>query len=103
VFFFVRRRSIPPAWRQLGWVILAVAAYHCLSALAFAWKYPLWDWRVFKTKYMAPAVLWIPYAVALVFSVDELPTRYPWLRRVENLAFYALVAFVALNHLLPVY
>jgi hypothetical protein len=104
VFFFIRRRRIPPVWRHLGWVILCIAAFQCVSALAFAWKYPMWDWRIFKTKYMSPTVFWIPYATAVGFSDDWfLARRTTWLRWFEELAFWALVAFTLINHLLPVY
>ena len=102
--FFIRRRRIPSTWRHLGWVILCIAAYESVAALAFAWKYPLWDWRVFKTKYMSPAVLWIPYATAVGFADDWFVARHAtWLRWFETVGFYALVAFVLVNHLLPVY
>jgi hypothetical protein len=64
----------------------------------------LWDWRVFKTKYMSPAVLWIPYAAAVGFADDWFVARQAtWLRWFETVGFYALVAFVLINHLLPVY
>jgi len=102
--FFIRRRRIPSTWRDLGWLIFCIAAYETLAALYFGWKFPLWNWRIFKAKYMSPAVLWIPYAAAVVFSDEWLlarPTK--WLRWCENLAFYALVAFILINHLLPVY
>jgi hypothetical protein len=102
--FFIRRRRIPSTWRDLGWLILCIAAYESMAALYFGWKFPLWDWRVFKTKYMSPAVLWIPYAAAVVFSDKWFVARpATWLRWCEDLAFYVLVAFVLINHLLPVY
>jgi hypothetical protein len=102
--FLARRRRIPSTWRHLGWVILCIASYECLAALAFGWRYPLWDWRVFKTKYMSPAVLWIPYAAAVGFADDWFVARQAtWLRWFETVGFYALVAFVLINHLLPVY
>jgi hypothetical protein len=102
--FFIRRKQIPLIWRNLGWVILCIAGYQSLSALAFGWEFPLWDWRVFKTKYMSPAVLWIPYAAAVGFSDDWVRTRRStWLRWGEQVGYYALVAFVLINHLLPVY
>ena len=59
---------------------------------------------MFKTKYMSPAVLWIPYAAAVEFADDWIVARQAtWLRWIETVGFYALVAFVLINHLLPVY
>ena len=104
VWFVARFRRIDKEWRDVGWVLLLVTAIYCGLALSFGWKYPLWDWRVFKTKYMTPAVFFIPYATAIVFADKSVIARlHGRLRFVEDLAFYALILFVALNHLLPVY
>jgi hypothetical protein len=67
LLFLVRRRRMPRAWRHLGYVLLTVAVTYCVLLLYFGWKYPIWDWRIFKAKYITPAVLWIPYCVALPF------------------------------------
>ncbi len=103
-WFLLRRRRIAPDWRDLGWLLLSIASIYCVLALVFGWKYPLWDWRVFKTKYMTPVVFWIPYAVAVAFADSALVARRnTWLRWLEDAAFYLLLVFVAVNHLLPVY
>lgn len=102
--FFVRRRKIPLEWRQMGWLLFIIMAGYSAFAIAFGWKYPIWGWRVFKTKYMTPVVFWIPYAVAVVYSDPCFEShRSGVLRWVENLGFYALITFVLINHLLPVY
>jgi hypothetical protein len=102
-WFFLRQRRIGEPWRHAGWVLFWIAIVFCASALAFAWNYPLWDWRVFKGKYITPAVLWIAYAASVPFN-DEW-TRWPqalvaW-HKVLVLAL--LAAFVVVNHALPVY
>ncbi|MGH7439502.1 MAG: hypothetical protein ACRENE_27755, partial [Polyangiaceae bacterium] len=66
LLLFLRRRKLPQAWRDLGWVLLPLSAAYCLSLLYFGWKYPLWDWEPFKAKYITPALLWIPYCIGFV-------------------------------------
>jgi hypothetical protein len=104
-WFFARLRHIAKDWRDLGWMLLAISALFCGFALFFGWKYPLWDWKVFKTKYLTPALFWIPYAVSIGFSDSWLTSRRhrAWVRGLEDLAFFALVVFVVINHLLPFY
>lgn len=57
-----------------------------------------------NASYVRPAVLWISYAATVVFS-DEwfAKRRTTWIQWFETLTFYALVVFVLINHLLPVY
>ena len=103
-FFLLRRRRIPRDWRDVGWVLLSVAVMFSLALLYFGYKYPLWDWRVFKAKYLSPAIFWIPYATGVLFS--EKWFRNPKcrvFRWMEQASFLTLVAFMFVNHLLPVY
>jgi hypothetical protein len=104
-WFLIRRRHLDQEWRALGWILLSLATLFSCFGLYFGWKFPLWDWRVFKTKYMTPAVFWLPYAVSIGFSDSWVIARRHtrWVRWSEDLAFGVLVAFVAINHLLPVY
>lgn len=102
--FVLRRRQIPQDWRHLGWVILLVTLAFCSSALVFAWRYPIWDWRVFKAKYITPAVFWVAYATGVAFSDDYFNKRRGhWQKWAEACALVALIAFMVVNHCLPVY
>ena len=103
-WFFLRQRRIDPQWRQLGWILFVIGTVFCASALAFAWNYPLWDWRVFKAKYMTPAVFWIAYSAGVMFSDEWFEKGQqiwkPWAGRA---ALVMLLVFMATNHALPVY
>jgi 4-amino-4-deoxy-L-arabinose transferase-like glycosyltransferase len=103
--FLIRRRTLPRAWRQLGHVLLPVSVMFCLALLYFGWKYPLWDWRIFKAKYIAPAVLWIPYCVTLPFvsSSTSWARMARWNELRTNAVALLLMLFMFVNHLLPVY
>jgi hypothetical protein len=102
--FFLRCRRISRIWRQLGWLFLGILVCHAVFALSFGWSYPIWDWRIFKTKYYTPIVLWIPYAIAVCFAdLWYLARQATWLRWFEDASFCALVAFIMINHLLPIY
>jgi hypothetical protein len=104
VLFLLRQRHLPSSWRHLGWLLLAIAALFTASALSFAWQYPLWDWRVFKAKYLSPALLWVPYATAVVFAdrgLGALETRTA--RWIQRAGLSLVLAFMCVNHLLPVY
>ncbi len=102
--FLGRLRRRPRAWRQLGWVLLGVTAMFSAAALAFAWKYPIWGWRVFKAKYMAAGILWVAYAAWAPFDLVRSKLRRATARRIfEWTACVVLVAFMMVNHLLPVY
>jgi hypothetical protein len=104
-WFMVRQRKIAEDWRHLGWVLLMIAAVFCASAIAFAWNYPLWDWRVFKGKYITPAVFFIAYAAGIAFSDALLETwqHAGWKKWSERAILLLLVAFMVVNHGLPVY
>lgn len=104
ILFLIRRRKIPEDWRHLGWVLLVLAAVFCGAALYFAWQYPVFGWRAFKGKYICPAMLWIGYATAPVLLGAWFPAAGSRLHRyLSTVALLALVLFVFLNHLLPVY
>ena len=104
LLFLVRNRRIPKPWRQLGWALLSIALIYSAAAISFAWRYPVWDWRVFKAKYNSPAVLWIPYATAVAFSEQAGAfARVMSSRWAVNAAFLGLVLFMMTNHLVPVY
>ena len=102
--FLARRRQLSDAWRDLGWVLLGIALVFCVSACAFGFHYPLWDWRVFKAKYITPAALWIPFASATWLSdtkiVEARPKFSAWTGRILLGVF---LAFMVINHALPVY
>jgi hypothetical protein len=103
-YFALRHRRIPQSWRQVGWLLLAIALMFTASALSFAWQYPLWDWRVFKAKYLTPALLWLPYATAVLFADRGLLSLgAPTVRLLQRGGLLLLIAFMCTNHLLPVY
>ena len=102
VIFFFRPSLNSERWRHLGWLLLCVTCMFSVAALAFAWKYPIWGWRVFKAKYMAPGVLWVVYAAWLPLGVLRSMVGRPG-RVLDICLGLGLVAFMLTNHLLPVY
>ena len=104
-WFILRKRRIAEDWRHLGSVLLWVGLVFCASSIAFAWNYPLWDWRVFKGKYITPSVFWIAYAtgVALCDPCLERWRDVLWVKWAEQIALLLLGAFMLVNHGLPVY
>lgn len=102
--FLFRARRMPRNWRDAGWLLLGITIFYSVLALTFGWKYPLWDWRVFKAKYMTPVVFWVPYATAALFGGGWWSNIRGWFKeRLHDLALLALLAFVLINHILPVY
>jgi hypothetical protein len=104
LLFLVGPRFGPKDWRQLGSVMMVTAILFTIGAIAFAWKYPIWGWRVFKAKYMSPAILWVAYAAAMPLSLPKFSLPASALRQcTEAAALIALAAFMVINHVLPVY
>jgi hypothetical protein len=103
-WFFWRRRQVPRPWHQWGWILLGASLAYSLSALSFAWKYPMFGLGLFKAKYMSPALFSVPYAALLPLSGRSLRSaRAHWHALAVMGALAALFWFVCLNHLLPVY
>ncbi len=103
-YFFLRRRHLERNYRDLGLVLFLGGALYSACALYFAWKYPYWSWRIFKTKYMSGAVLFIAYVVGVALSDRRVRNSISWWRSpFESGAYYALIVFVLVNHLVPVY
>lgn len=99
--FYSRRMQ---AWNQLGYLLFGIALIFFLAMIVFAYQYPVWDWRVFKAKYMIPAFLWIPYCVGLIVHDTLRAIRIPWLRILAGASAVLVVfVFMFLNHVLPVY
>jgi hypothetical protein len=103
--FLVRGHRLPRSWRDLGYALLALTVIFWLALFYFGWKYPMWDWEVFKAKYIVAAVLWIPYCVALpVLVLSGWSSRTPRRERLSTDAVVLLlVLFMFANHLLRVY
>jgi hypothetical protein len=105
IAFACRRRRLPPAWRQLGLVFLIFTVVFCAAMFRFGWQFPLWQWRIFKAKYISPIALWAAYCMALPFvglAEPSAPQR-GWARSRSDLLILALLLFMFANHLLPVY
>jgi hypothetical protein len=112
-WFLARHRRMPGPWRDLGYVLLAMSAAYSVLLVYFAYKYPIWDWRVFKAKYVTPAMLWISYCVVVPVLVRPNGSDPPWRPRGRVLRdAVTLVAvvwcllpilFMIVNHLVPVY
>jgi len=99
------RRGLPRRWRNLGWLLFLVGLAFVVALVYFGWKYPLWDWTVFKAKYVTPAALWGPYAVAaFTAALSARFARAPRLGRfATNGVLLVVIVFMFVNHLLPVY
>jgi hypothetical protein len=100
-----QRRRLPAVWRHFGLVVLAVSVTYAAALFYYGFKYPLWDWEPFKAKYMTPAVLWIGYCAALPFVSRSTASPFSprTSRAVTACALLALMTFMFVNHLLPVY
>jgi hypothetical protein len=112
LWFLVLHRRLPGPWRDLGYVLFAMSAVYCLLLIDFGWQYPVWDWRVFKAKYITPAMPWIAYAAVLPFvrrpsSPGARAQTRPIVADAVALVVIVLcllpVLFMVVNHLLPVY
>lgn len=105
VVLVVRARRLPVAMRDFGIVLGVIAMTFCAGQLYFAWKYPLWDWGVFKAKYMTPAVLWIAFSVGALVDTwaSHRPSAPFWDRFKTDAVLVLVLAFMCTNHLVPVY
>jgi hypothetical protein len=100
----VARRRLPAVWRGWGVVAVVVAVIYCAGLLDYGWKYPVFEWTPIKAKYAVPGVLWIGYCAALPFVNRSTAPVSPGLRRVATVGgLLAVVGFMLVNHLLPVY
>lgn len=104
VIFFVGGKKLRPEWRQFGWILLFMGALYLLAMLDFGYQYPVWDWRPFKAKYVAFALLWIPYAAAVALDHEAGWIAPKKRRQALSLAVVFLIGlFVVMNYALPVY
>ena len=102
--FLLKPRQGRRDWRHLGWLLLSITLMFSVASLGFAWKYPIWGWRVCNAKYMAAAILWVAFATGMGFSQLSLSVRSSKVSRMlEWIAVGTLWVFVVVNHLLPVY
>jgi hypothetical protein len=100
-----QRDRLPYTWRQLGFVFFTIFLTYCGALLYFGWSYPIWDWEVFKAKYVTPAIFWLAYCVSLPF-VNRSTARIlapHWRQASEDAALVGLLVLISVNHLLPVY
>ena len=105
LWFACRYRRLSTVWRQLGVVFLIFAVVFCATMFRFGYQFPLWQWRIFKAKYISPIALWGAYCMALplVGLAEPSPSQRGWIRIRSDLVILALLLFMFTNHLLPVY
>ncbi len=104
LFLFVFRYQKRDPWAIFGVILSGISCCYLLAIVKFGYDYPLLHWLVFKAKYVAPALLWIPFALAL--CTDTFLARLHS-ARIRNICTQALLFCVFLllsvNYLLPVY
>ena len=104
LLFIIRSRSHTDAFHSFGKVLFALSCIFFLAMLAFIFKYPVWNWGVIKAKYIAPALLWMPFAVAYCVHYIlhiKMFSRFRPLIMSGSLAL--LLLFVFLNYTVPIY
>ena len=92
------------ALHDFGMILLIVGLLFCTAQLRIAFLFPAWAWAVMKAKYIAPAILWIPFAVA--YSAHLLSTRWQhkaYHKQYVLVCMACLTAFLLLNHTIPIY
>ena len=104
LLFVLRSRRQADAFHSFGTVLLSLSCIFFLAMLIFIFKYPVWNWGVIKAKYIAPALLWMPFATAYCIHCALLTQK---LSHYRPLIFYGslglLLLFVVLNYTVPVY
>ena len=103
LFAFRRRKQQEPL-HDFGNILLLLSTLFSLAQLAFAYVYPLGMQEVIKATYIAPALLWIPFASGYCVHSAQLSQkflRYKPFISTGLLGF--LLLFVVLNHTVPVY
>ena len=89
---------------DFGMVLLVIAVLFSAAQVHFAFEYPAWRWAVFKAKYIAPAVLWVPFALAYcVHLLDRQLEHKRWYTTFVTCCIAITGIFLFLNHSIPVY
>ena len=103
VLFFTLHSRRPKNWNHLGWILLCVALLFHGVMVAYAFEYPVWEWRIFKVNFIAFAMLWIPFCAAIILYhvLDITRSRLRYV--LQWVAIFAVAEFMIFNHLLPVY
>ncbi|OGJ73081.1 hypothetical protein A2454_00060 [Candidatus Peribacteria bacterium RIFOXYC2_FULL_55_14] len=85
---------------DFGWLLLLQSTLSCIALLAFAYQYPLFDWGIFKAEYVPIVPLFLMYCVVVAIhsTTQHIPRD-----RYSTAILAALLAFMSVNHLLPVY
>ena len=100
LIFFAGRNSLPRSLNHFGWILFLHTVLLLVAILRFAYEYPLFDWALFKPKYIASAVLWIPFC----FGVAACSLGQVLQGKIFRSSLFALLLlFMTVNHLLPVY
>ena len=99
-FFLWKKSRTNTAFSDLGWLLLLQSILSCAALLSFAFQYPLFDWGIFKTEYVPVVPLFITYCIAVAVHIA---TQRLSKRTYSAVMLATLLAFMSLNHLLPVY
>ena len=101
MFLFLWKRSRENnAISDFGWLLFLQSSLLCAGLLTFAYRYPLFDWGVFKAKYAPLVLLFAVYCISIVIhSVTKRILK----RELSTALLIGLLVFMSINHLLPVY
>jgi|GEM_PF-2400310 hypothetical protein len=91
-----------PTWNSLGGLLICISLLFAFGMMFYGFKYPLWNWIIFKSKYMAPSIIWIAYAtVTFLMDIDHI---FPKLKKyIKTPTIIFVLLFMIVNHVLPVY
>ena len=92
------------ALSDFGMILLVIGFLFCAAQLRIAFLFPAWAWAVMKAKYIAPAILWVPFTVA--YCAQALSTRWQHMafhRQYILVCMACLTIFLILNHVIPIY
>lgn len=97
--FILKKNRSRSALSDFGWILFLQGALSCAALLIFAYQYPLFDWGVFKAKYIPIALLFATYCIAI--ATHFIRQYVKWIT--SSSIFIGLLIFMMANHLLPVY
>lgn len=100
MFFLWKKGTAYTSFSDLGWLLFLQSMLSGIALLSFAYQYPLFDWGVFKAEYVPIVPLFATYCITIaIHSASQCLSE----RKYSAVILVMLLAFMSMNHLLPVY
>lgn len=104
MLFFRNFQKVQTDLLDFGMALLITGIFFSIAQIRFAYLFPAWQWAVIKAKYVAPAILWIPFSTAYCAHLLYERMQNGKLRSAfATMCILGTTAFVAINHLIPIY